>query len=209
MIVLDKSKYLKVRIALNEVGINNLFARAVVEGHVNGTVNVDNAENPTSFYVRHPYGMSLLFGVTTNQVFNSWLFAHALNLFRTRDRFEWLQAYPEKWNEQIATQWQEYLIKAEENTEGINTLVEVNTRVNFKFNKEKYLDFKNRLTPNDFDIVQADTRMFEQMKGTVIPGRFWASADDFSKRAVAFSVLDGDMVACTAFSAFIIGHGLV
>ena len=161
MIVLDKSKYLKVRIALNEVGINNLFARAVVEGHVNGTVNVDNAENPTSFYVRHPYGMSLLFGVTTNQVFNSWLFAHALNLFRTRDRFEWLQAYPEKWNEQIATQWQEYLIKAEENTEGINTLVEVNTRVNFKFNKEVRADAaqgKARLTPHQVSLLHVGKR---------------------------------------------------
>jgi len=169
---------------------------------------VDNAENPTSFYVRHPYGMSLLFGATTNQVFNSWLFAHALNLFRTRDRFEWLQAYPEKWNEQIATQWEEYLIKSEENTENVSTMVEVNTRVNFGFNKEKYLDFKSRLAPNDFDIVQTDVHMFEQMKGSVIPSRFWDSAIDFDKRAIAFSVMDGDVVACTAFSAFVIDQQL-
>jgi len=208
MIVLDKNNYHKVIAPLNEVGINNLFARAVVEGHVNGTINVDNADNPTSFYIRHPYGMSLLFGTTTNQVFNSWLFAHALNLFRTRDRFEWLQAYPEKWNEQIATQWEEYLIKSEENTENVSTMVEVNTRVNFKFNKEKYLDFKCRLAPNDFDIVQTDVHMFEQMKGSVIPSRFWDSAIDFDKRAIAFSVMVGDVVACTAFSAFVVDQQL-
>jgi len=208
MILLDKSNYHKVIAPLNEVGINNLFARAVVERHVNGTIHVDNAENPTTFYVRHPYGMALLFGVTTNQVFNSWLFAHALNLFRTRDRFEWLQAYPKTWNDQIATQWEEYLIKSDENTEGVNTLVEVNTRVNFKFNKEKYLDFKSRLSSCDLDVVRTDTHMFEQMKGSVIPSRFWNNGVDFNERAVAFSVLDGDVVACTAFSAFVIEQQL-
>ena len=47
---------------LKEVSINNLFARSVVEKHVNGNVYVDNIVSPKAFYVIHPYGMSLLYG---------------------------------------------------------------------------------------------------------------------------------------------------
>jgi len=105
MIKLDKSEFSKVFEPLREVGINHLFANAVVEGHVSGTIYVENAENPTSFYVTHPYGMSLLFGNTTNEEFNSWLLNHALNTKKVRDWFEWLQAFPSTWNTLIETQW--------------------------------------------------------------------------------------------------------
>ncbi len=208
MILLDKSNYPKALAAMTEVKINSLFARAVLEEHVNGKVYVDNDEEPTSFYVTHPYGMSLLFGATTNQVFNSWLMAHALNLFQNRHRFEWLQAYPQKWNEQLATQWAEYLIRSEENADDNSTKIEVNTRVNFKFNDQKYHDFKNQLPQNEYPIVRTDTQLFKHMKGSVIPSRFWDSAADFANRAVAFSLLEGNVVACTAFSAFIINRQL-
>jgi len=50
--------------------------------------------------------------------------------------------------------------------------------------------------------------MFGNMQGSVIPARFWNNANDFSDRAVAFSVVEGEQVAVTAFSAFVIGHQL-
>ena len=76
---LDKEKYSKVVDALSEVKINNLFARAVVENHVSGKVYVDDTDIPTTFYVVHPYGMSLLFGKHNNQEFNQALKVYALN----------------------------------------------------------------------------------------------------------------------------------
>ena len=60
MIELEIKDYSKAVEALKKVQINNLFARAVVENHVSGKVYVDNPDNPTTFYVVHPYGMSLL-----------------------------------------------------------------------------------------------------------------------------------------------------
>jgi len=209
MIKLDKSEFSKVFEPLREVGINHLFANAVVEGHVSGTIYVENAENPTSFYVTHPYGMSLLFGNTTNEEFNSWLLNHALNTKKVRDWFEWLQAFPSTWNTLIETQWAGYIVKSKDNPEGARKdIIEENTRVNFKFNRANYLEFKqNHLHPHP-ETVRTDKYIFENMQGSVIPMRFWNDANDFSNRGVAFSVMDGDEVASTAFSAFVVGKQL-
>ncbi len=209
MIQLAPNQYYKAEEALRQVKINHLFAMAVVEGHVNGTVYVDNVEDPTSFYVIHPYGMSLLFGEPLNNEFNAWLLEHAINKFKTRDRYEWLQAFPETWNLLITHHWSDYLIDVESNKIDIRTnAIEVNTRVNFRFNKTTYLNFKHSLPADAVKVVRTDKNMFEQMKGSVIPSRFWNNADDFAERAIAFSVMDGNIVAGTAFSAFIIGSQL-
>jgi len=209
MIILDKSNYYKALESLQMVRINHLFADAVLQGHIRGTVYVDQPEKPSTFYVVHPYGMSLLFGDTTNEKFNAWLLGHALNIFKTRDRYEWLQAYPETWNKQIASEWEEHLRKSGDNADGAtNVSIEENTRVNFKFNKAGYLDFKAKNLLSSINTVRTDGQMFENMQGSVIPSRFWDNAVDFSNRAVAFSVMDGDRVAATAFSAFVIGNQL-
>ena len=209
MIVLDKSEYYKLMLPLKTVEINHLFAEAVVLGHVSGTVYVDQVVNPATFYVSHPYGMSLLFGDTRNEKFNLWLLGHALNDFKTRDRYEWLQAYPEKWNLELNSKWKEHLIKQEENNQQITAQqIEVNTRVNFKFNKSVYLNFKEINQFADGNTIRTTPEIFENMSGSVIPCRFWDNVADFSTRAIAYSVLVGTKVASTAFSAFIINNQL-
>lgn len=209
MILLNKSEYYKLLLPLKKVKLNHLFAEAVLLGHVSGSVYVDQAVNPTTFYVCHPYGMSLLFGDTRNADFNTWLLGHALNNFKTRDRYEWLQAYPENWNHEINTRWKEYLIKPEDNNQRIiEPRIEVNTRVNFKFNKSAYLNFKKICQLIGSNAIRTTPEIFENMQGSVIPGRFWDNVTDFSKQAVAYSVLVGDKVAATAFSAFIISDQL-
>ena len=56
---------------VNQVLFNNLFARSVIEHKVTGKDVVDNPGDPKTFYVVHPYGMSLLFGDSENAEFNS------------------------------------------------------------------------------------------------------------------------------------------
>ncbi len=102
MLLLDKSKYDKVIKPLRDVTINNLFARSVVEKKVTGAVYVDKLEMPKTFYVVHPYGMSLLFGETDNDDFNANFLDYALNIFKVRDKYEWLQAFPESWNKKLS-----------------------------------------------------------------------------------------------------------
>jgi len=210
MILLDKKEYYKASEPLQQVEINHLFADAVVLGHVDGRIYVDNTIKPDAFYIEHPYGMSLLFGSTTNESFNKWLIQHALNIHKIRNRFEWLQAFPKAWNEYIASEWSKHLIKQKDNEAGMqDDKIEENTRVNFRFNKAIYLEFKHKYIQADVAVVTTDRQMFESMQGSVVPARFWNNADDFLEKAVAFSVMDnGSTVACTAFSAFVIGNQL-
>jgi len=209
MILLNKSEYYRILLPLKQVKINHLFAKAVLLGHVSGKVYVDQTMNPTSFYICHPYGMSLLFGSTRNEEFNLWLLGYALNNLKTRDSYEWLQAYPETWNLKMNKLLKKYLIKSEDadyltDEHGI----EVNVRVNFKFNKTTFLNLKDKYPPDAVIPIRTTDKIFDNIKGSVIPGRFWDNAGDFIKRAVAFSVLEGDKVAATAFSAFVIGSQL-
>ena len=71
MKLLEKEDYTKLTEPIKKVTINNLFARSVIEHKVTGKVFVDNPENPKTYYVVHPYGMTLLFGECNNEAFNS------------------------------------------------------------------------------------------------------------------------------------------
>jgi hypothetical protein len=71
MKLLRPDYYGKVAGPLDKVLFNTLFARMVVERHIPGTVHVDDTDKPGTFLVKHPYGMSLLFGDSRNEGFNT------------------------------------------------------------------------------------------------------------------------------------------
>jgi hypothetical protein len=79
MELLSPGEYHKLIEPLKKVAINNLFARWIIEGHLPGKVYVDHMDSPSTFYVVHPYGMSLLFGECTNSDFNEKFRKYALN----------------------------------------------------------------------------------------------------------------------------------
>jgi len=204
MKLLDKALYDKLIQPLRQVTINNLFARSVVEKRISGKVYVDQTENPTTFYVVHPYGMSLLFGDFNNQEFNHRFRDYALNLGKERDKHEWMQVYPDDWNSVLSQLLDGYLIKSGENHQNKDTgIVELNTRVNFKFNQEKYLSARPKALPHRTRIVRTDKNIYAEMTGSVIPSYFWDNADDFVNNGMGFSLYDGDKLATTAYSAFI------
>ena len=204
MKLLDNESYEKLIQPLKQVTINNQFARSVVEKHITGKVYVDNTQHPTTFYVVHPYGMSLLFGETENQEFNRQFREYSLNLNKTRDRYEWMQAYPSEWHQVLEELWDGHLVKSAENLPDKETgIIELNTRVNFKFNREKYLSVRPRELPQGTRMARTDKTIFTAMKGSVIPGYFWDNADDFIQNGVGFSLFYEEQLATTAYSAFI------
>jgi GNAT superfamily N-acetyltransferase len=204
MILLEKKEYYKVIEPLKTVTINNLFARSVVEYYVSGSVYVDKIEHPLTFYVVHPYGMSLLFGDYDNQKFNSSFKDYSLNTNHTRNKHEWMQAFPNSWEGVLSKLYKDCSIKASENLIGVNkNLIEINTRINFKFNLDKYLEFKQDNINDNLKIVRTDANMFKNMVGSVVPSSFWDSADDFIKNGVGFSLFHKDKLATTAYSAYI------
>jgi hypothetical protein len=93
---LDIDSFDKLINPLKQVTINNLFARSVVEKRISGKVYVDNIDNPETFYVVHPYGMSLLFGDSQNMDFNNRFLDYSLNINKIRNKHEWMQALSER-----------------------------------------------------------------------------------------------------------------
>ncbi len=204
MELLDKNNYARLIDPLKQVKINNLFARSVIEKKISGKVFVDNHENPKTFYVVHPYGMSLLFGNSQNIDFNNKFLDYSLNIDKIRDRHEWMQAYPGDWDKVLSELYSNCLIKSAENKKNKESgLIELNTRINFKFNREKYNADRKMTLPQDCEIVQTDKKIYREMIGSVIPSYFWDNVKDFIENGVGFSLLCDKKLATTAYSAFI------
>jgi RimJ/RimL family protein N-acetyltransferase len=200
---LAREDYSKLIEPLKEVTINKLFARSVVERKVSGKVFVDDMDTPSTYYVIHPYGMSLLFGSSDNEVFNSSFRDYALNLNQVRGRHEWMQAFPNDWHEVLKELFQDRLITLEENKSKVEAgIVELNTRVNFKFLPDRFrMPVEIDLDPN-IKILRTNRQNFREMKGSVVPLHFWDSEDDFVENGVGFSLFYKNELASTAFSSY-------
>lgn len=204
MIELSCNRYHLLLPLLNEVRINTLFARFVLEHKVTGKVYVNRLENPSVYCIGHPYGMSLLFGDTGDEAFNRRFVEYALNTNGNRKHYIWMQAWPKTWNDKLDNLLGKKLVKAGNHENEVqNRMVELNTRVNFKFNPEKYRRFKKTLTGKNYEIVRTDEKMYTAMVGSVVPCHFWDHAGEFIKSGVGFSLFYEGKLATTAFSAFI------
>ena len=203
MVLLDNDKYHRVLDPLQQISINNLFARTIVEKHLPGKIYVDDADAPTVFYIVHPYGMSLLFGNPDNEKFNSRFREYALNDDQSRNENEWMQVFPDSWDEKMKELFGSNLIKHSDNTADEKGKVELNGRVNFKFNSNIYSAFKQNELENNFEIVRTDQKIFNSMDGTVVPKYFWKDAENFCIHGVGFSLFCNGHLASTAYSAYL------
>ncbi|QIK60652.1 GNAT family N-acetyltransferase [Dysgonomonas sp. HDW5A] len=204
MISLQKEQYSKLLEPIKSITNNNLFARAVAERVVEGEIFVDNVENTKSFYLLHPYGMSLLFGDSKNEVFNLAFKKYVLNENRSRKIIEWMQVFPADWDAVLQDLLRDNLVSPSSESTSSHD-IEQNVRVNFKFNKEKFLRGKlaNKKSDPAVEILRTDREAFEKMTGTVVPLNFWNDAEDFINKGVAFSLYYDGKLASTAFSAYL------
>jgi len=203
MILLEESAYYKVLSPLKKLTINNLFARTVVEKHLQGKVFVDDVNTPNTFYIVHPYGMSLLFGNPDNDEFNRQFREYALNKDKSRDKYEWMQVFPDSWDDKLKDLFGNDLIKCSDNSNNEKNKVELNGRVNFKFNQDTYFTFKQKQLKINYKIVPTNKEIFNYMRGSVVPKFFWKDAEHFCSHGVGFSLFYDNQLASTAYSAFI------
>lgn len=208
MILIEKEHYYRVAGLLTEVAFNHLFAQAVLEKKIKGVVFVDNYEVPTSFYIVHPYGMSLLSGNCENEEFNKQLVDYLLNIGQTRKRIEWMQVYPTGWSTQLSGLLGNQLLTKEQQNSGVlpdvsSVHVEEQTRVNFKFNLNKYSEFRATLAELNGELRRTGEDEYHNMQGTVVPKFFWQSASQFLEEGIGFSLYVKGELACTSFSSFI------
>jgi hypothetical protein len=204
MYILAQNEYLKIEYLLEQVPFNCLFAHSVVLKHVNGTIYVDNTDIPQNAYILHPYGMALLLGNATNTRFENWLYSYLLNEEKSRRKDEWMQIFSDKWNTKMASTLSSKLIDSQQNVNlNYKDFIEVNRRVNFKFNAEKYLEFKNGFQAPSAEILRLDKQSTLSVQGTVVPNAFWNSAEDFIEKGIGFSIMINNEQVSTAYSAFI------
>jgi len=214
MILLNYSDYNKVIPSIQNVKINTYFAASVLAGNIKGKVFVDNIKTPSSFYIKHPYGMSLLFGNSKNEEFNKELYKNFLNLDNSRNKFEWLQVYPSIWYSKIDNLLGAALIKKEINkayltsfsTEEVKNVLEYQ-RINYSFNKTKYKFIRNKTSSSCYKIIRTTEEIYNQLKGSVIPSQFWNDSKDFYNNSIGFSLqLENSLPVSTAFASFIIDN---
>jgi GNAT superfamily N-acetyltransferase len=202
MYILDESQYWQALLPLSKVKANHYFALFVLEKRIKGRVFADDPEKPTAFCVVHPYGMSLLFGSTTNKKFHAFLRNYLFNEDGNRNKPEWMQAYPVTWNKKITQLIGDRLVKP-----GLSNTsekqIEVHTRANFRFNEKAFTRLRKDLGKPPYPIIPANRSVFERMKGTVVPKYFWNNADDFCNHGAGFSMIINGEPACTAYSAYI------
>lgn len=204
MKLLEKRKYNLLIEPLKKVPINILFAHSVIEKRVSGEVYVNNIEEPSTFYILHPYGLSLLFGDSSNKEFNTNFKEYALNTLANRDTHEWMQVSHSDWDMVLNQLFENKIVKSSDNINRVETgIIELNTRVNFKFNQTKYINRKQKDIDSNIKICQTDKQIFRDMKGNVIPLNFWDNAEDFYENGIGFSLFLNDKLASTAYSAFI------
>lgn len=193
MILLEKCKYYLCEKALESVPINHFFALSVVRKHVDGQVFVNNPDNPEVFYVKHPYGMSLLFGKTDDENFNNWLKKH---ISEEKTSHEYLQASPGAWNELFRI-WFSNIWSEIENEQKIW----LHTRANFEFFSDEFQKFLPK-TENQ-EIVRIDKDIFESFDGSVIPKVFWNNSEDFLQKGIGFCLKINSKPVSIAFSSFV------
>ncbi|OKP95460.1 GNAT family N-acetyltransferase [Paenibacillus sp. P46E] len=193
MIELEVQDYYKGLPALDQVKINTLFARAVLEQRIPGKVYADSKDIPRAFYVVHPYGMSLVYGDSSNSSFKRGLYDYITGRAGTRLHVEWLQGDPAgEWSVWIDT------IAAEQDD---HRSILRNTRVNFSLDREAYFAARARFFKQDAALVRTGKEQYAALTGSVVPKYFWRDEEHFLAEGVGFSIMEGDEAASTAFAS--------
>lgn len=210
MIEFPVSQYGTLIKQLEGVTINKLFALSVLEHHVHGEVWVDSLVNPSTCYIRHPYGMSLLFGKTTNHLFNQHLKVYLQNKAGKRRKVEWLQVFPlNEWTDVLQNLLGDALDEHPQDGCIDERKILCYQRLNFQFSQERYDAQKPKYFISGCRIEKTSKELFERMNGSVVPKYFWNSVEDFEVKGIGFSAMNSEQeLLATAFSSFIIGNQL-
>lgn len=161
--------------------MNTGFAKAVLEHDAPGIAFAAPAGQP--LYVVHGYGMSLLHaeGPADDRVLTQ-------VLRRARRQDEWLQLSSRRWAERLRDLAGEATAPIEEHV-----------RVNYRFSRTRFQERRRATSPTAVRMGRAE---FE-LEGSVVPRRFWPSAERFVEVGAGFAVWAEGEVASVAFSSWV------
>lgn len=210
MNVLPQNKYGEILEQLSEIPFNTLFARSVLELKANGMVWGDNQNTPKTIFIANSYGMSLLFGDTESEDFNTSLGDYLLNKNKNRSNYEYLQVYPDKWNSKVQELLKGKIINhaaaaAKYPQPELEAMLEKHRkshvfqwqRVNFK-----YAGTNETITIDpQYNIKLIDSDIWERIEGSVIPKYFWKSKQEFLSDGIGYVLMNGNDIVSIAFSS--------
>ena len=177
---------------------NVYFARAVIEGHVTGSVYCDDLERPRATYILHPCGMSLLSGPAGLEPFTSEIVEYMLDAKRMRGHPELVQVFPGAWQKKLSARLGTRLLRLEDprrlglGQSGVQELGEGSViewgRVNFAFDRDAFASTREPGLPPGLHLQRAGKGVFHPWDGPVLPYSFWSSPEDFERRGIAFAI---------------------
>jgi len=185
---LNKDRYKILLEPVMQVPFNMLMARSVICDQVAGRIFVDSCESPRSFYIIHSYGMTFLCGCSSNDAFNRSLFDYFAGKSYTRQKDEWLQAFPRDWDIVMNRLIDEHMAFPY-------------SRLNLKFNKAIFYEKYTLADKSKCEIITTPVDMLFEINGSVVAKDYWKTPEQFAGMAKAFTVIVDGKPASTAFTS--------
>ena len=177
---------------------NVYFARAVIEGHIAGSVYSNDLEGPKAAYILHPCGMSLLSGKVDLEPFTGEIVEYMLDKKRMRRHPELVQVFPDAWQEELSTRLGTRLLRLDDprrrglSPSGVQELGKAGVvewgRVNFDFDRDAFRSTEELSLPSGLHLQRAGKSVFHPWDGPVLPNSFWSSPEEFEKKGIAFAI---------------------
>lgn len=185
---------------LQQVPINHLFARSVLEHKVDGRVWVhrDATGALALVWVAHPYGMSLLFGDAAHA--SPAALQTMLRERATRSADEWLQCSPPPLADALVAALG--LAPTPSNATPGGDAPQLFTRSNFRFDAARYAQARAGFCARH-PVVETDAALFQGINFSVAPRRFWRDAAQFQREGAGYCSIAGGQVAACAFASFV------
>lgn len=185
--------------SLRRLPVNHLFARSVLERHVDGRVWLARKETSMLCHVVHPYGMTLMFGDgggTEPHI----LKAH-LDECRDAAHDLWLQVTPAGLAASVDELLAPQAMPADQPPGGPR--VQRYTRANFRFDPARHAALRVQLAPPpQVKIRPIAAQEFALPDISVSPHRFWRDVDQFFAHGGGWCVEQDGNLAAMAFCSF-------
>lgn len=197
--------HLAARRALAQVPINTGFARAVVDGVVDGELWSDRHDDQRAFHAVHPCGMSLVWGPDVASVADD--VARHLRERAARGVGEWLQVEP-RWD---GLDWDGMLdavplaryAAAGDGSFGDRAFAVVRrTRLNFAFEPSAFAARAHACADDAGWVVRRAVAADHAWQGSTVPGGFWPDARAFLAHGGGWVVEVDGVGAAIAFCSF-------
>lgn len=207
MKIMSKKDYLEILRKVQLIPFNTHFATAVLEEKIGGAVYADSLESPSSFYIVHEYGMSLLFGELSDDFLEKQFLPHAKAVNQLRRQKEMMQIYPTTKESKINELLHIYSPSNLVNDYAHNRF-KYHRRINFCFNQESYCKRDISNLASGLSISSMSESTFESFGQSVAPRFFWKSFAQLEMFGKGFELVEEGKVIGVAFSAFVVGMEL-